>query len=355
MVIHDALYDMRLGLTGGAVALPDSGQKADGRGRMRETMTEPTRPRVSIGLPVYNGEPYVARMLDSILAQSFADFEVFISDNCSTDATAEICRAYAERDPRFHYSRTDRNIGAAPNFNRVYRQARSPYFIWACSDDFYRPGYLEKCVALLDSDRETVLCHSDTANVGPDGTPLAFDPERGVDELPYGAGAVPRPVRHLASQASPLDRFVEILKARETIYALGLIRRSALEKTSLLASFHGSDEILLMELAMQGRFRMVDEALFCRTYAASSSFFLPKEKKDSFADVNNQARKRRPAMLFTRAYLVVILRAQTLTALEKARGISAVFRKTASGLFRDGDRWVWHGAGARETQPHRSR
>src|SRR5438128_542667 len=75
-------------------------------------------PRVSIGLPVYNGERYLRLALDSLLSQTFTDFELIISDNASTDGTTEICRAYAARDARIRYSRLEHNIGGSPNFNR---------------------------------------------------------------------------------------------------------------------------------------------------------------------------------------------------------------------------------------------
>ena len=68
-------------------------------------------PLLSIGLPVYNGERFLAQALDCLLAQTFRDFEIIISDNASTDRTPEICRAYARRDPRVRYVCNQRNLG----------------------------------------------------------------------------------------------------------------------------------------------------------------------------------------------------------------------------------------------------
>ena len=92
-------------------------------------------PRVSIGLPVLNGEKYVAEALDAILAQSFLDFELIISDNASTDATPDICADYARRDARIRLHRHPSNLGAAPNFNFVFQRSRGEYFKWAAHDD----------------------------------------------------------------------------------------------------------------------------------------------------------------------------------------------------------------------------
>ncbi len=93
----------------------------------RETMA-PGAPRVSIGLPVFNGERYLARAIDSVLGQDFRDFELIICDNASTDRTAEICAAYARRDARVRYVRNPRNLGAGPNYDRCFHLARGTYF-----------------------------------------------------------------------------------------------------------------------------------------------------------------------------------------------------------------------------------
>ena len=82
-------------------------------------------PRLSIGLPVYNGERYLAEAFDCFLAQTFQDFEIIVCDNASTDRTAEICRSFAQRDPRIRYYRNEKNLGAIPNFNRVFELSRS--------------------------------------------------------------------------------------------------------------------------------------------------------------------------------------------------------------------------------------
>lgn len=100
-------------------------------------------PAVSVGLPVYNGEKYIREALDSLLTQTFIDFELIISDNCSTDKTQEICREYATKDSRIKYIIQPENIGAALNFEFVLNVAQSKYFIWAASDDFWSNNWLE--------------------------------------------------------------------------------------------------------------------------------------------------------------------------------------------------------------------
>ena len=103
-------------------------------------------PRVTIGLPVYNGEDFLESALDTLLAQTYTDFELVIADNASTDRTGEICRR-AARDARVRYHRNDENVGAMRNFNRVFELARGEYFMWAAHDDAHEPDYLRRCVS----------------------------------------------------------------------------------------------------------------------------------------------------------------------------------------------------------------
>ena len=114
-------------------------------------------PRVTVGVPVFNGESFLAETLDSLLNQTFSDFEIVISDNASTDRTEEICRAYAARDPRIRYYRSDANRGAAWNHNRVFELARGEYFKWNSADDLCAPEFLARCVAALDEDASAIM------------------------------------------------------------------------------------------------------------------------------------------------------------------------------------------------------
>jgi glycosyltransferase involved in cell wall biosynthesis len=91
---------------------------------------------VSIGMPVYNGEKYIREALDSLLSQTFTDFELIISDNASTDDTSKICQEYANRDSRIRYIRQAANIGANANFEFVLMQAIAELFMWAACDDY---------------------------------------------------------------------------------------------------------------------------------------------------------------------------------------------------------------------------
>jgi len=202
---------------------------------------------VSIGLPVYNGERYIAEAIGSILEQTFTDFELVICDNASCDATEEICRRYAEKDPRVRYHRNDRNIGAGPNFNLAFRMCSGRYFKWAAHDDLVAPEYLESCVSVLDREPDVVLCHSEVVRI---------DSEGGV--LPDYEG-----VLEGGGSRKVSERFRRLISLYHSCFEIfGVMRRDVLEETPLIASYIGSDRNLLVDLALRGRFHRVPKPLF---------------------------------------------------------------------------------------------
>src|ERR671915_430558 len=102
-------------------------------------MSGTLKPLVSIGLPVYNGANYLRKAVETILEQSYESLELIISDNASTDDTADICRDLSARDARIRVSRNAQNVGAARNYNIVFNAARGKYFKWAAHDDVLAP------------------------------------------------------------------------------------------------------------------------------------------------------------------------------------------------------------------------
>ena len=129
-----------------------------------------TAPRLTIGLPVYNGETYSPSHSMPCSARAYKDFELIISDNASTDGTADICRHYETQDSRVRYFRQPRNIGLAPNHNVVVEQARGELFKWASYDDLYARELIERCVDALDQHPDVVLAHSWSARIDGSGT-----------------------------------------------------------------------------------------------------------------------------------------------------------------------------------------
>jgi glycosyltransferase involved in cell wall biosynthesis len=255
-------------------------------------------PKLSIGLPVYNGEEFLPQALDCLLAQSFRDFEVIISDNASTDRTTQICRDYAARDGRIRYFRSELNLGALPNFNRTFELSAAPFFKWAAHDDLYDSTYLEGCMRLLAEDPTLVLAHSATAFIGDDGQPFPFDPDTGTYVDPR-TGARRRPDSPTIGD-SPIaaERFRQVLAlARWGSHMFGVIRRPALRQTQLLPSFAGSDRAMLAELTLLGRFRCIPERLFFKRFHARASWALDQRELKSFLSNEGKAYSRRARQL----------------------------------------------------------
>jgi len=205
-----------------------------------------SKPRLSIGIPVFNGEKYLNETLDSLLAQTYIDFEIIISDNASFDNTPEICKNYALRDNRIRYFRNSINKGAAYNYNRVFNLAKGQYFKWAAHDDLYSPEFLEKCIEVLDKDKSIVLCYSRAKK---------------IDE--YGRIIGSYSLIPNFSLPKPSRRFFECLCTPHAYYPIfGVIRRKILKKTNLIGKYPSSDTVLLAKLILLGKFYEIPEYLF---------------------------------------------------------------------------------------------
>ncbi len=202
-------------------------------------------PKVSIGLPVYNGENFISEAIVSILSQSFENFELIISDNASTDRTETICRAYAAQDQRVQYFRNRENIGASGNYTQVFELASGEYFKWAAHDDVCKPDFLLRCVHILDQDPTVVLCYTRTITIDEQGN--------------FGKKWAARPE---FSSPIPRRRFREVFAPTETFPIWGVIRADILRKTPLLGNYPAHDYPLLTELCLYGRFYEVPEFLF---------------------------------------------------------------------------------------------
>jgi glycosyltransferase involved in cell wall biosynthesis len=214
-------------------------------------MIASSSPRVSIGLPVYNGEAFLGQALDSLLAQSYPDFELIISDNASTDHTQEICLDYASREARITYLRNPENLGAATNYNLLVRAARGEYFKWQAADDVCAPQFLQRCIEVLDQDGETVLCYPMTTIIDENNSPVELYP----DDLHLSSPSASRRYAQFHKRFRTLEKCNSIF---------GLIRMDALRKTRLIGSFRASDMILLAELTLLGKFYELPEYMFFR-------------------------------------------------------------------------------------------
>lgn len=237
-----------------------------------DRVTAPRPPVLSVGLPVYNGEKWIAETIDSILQQSFGEFELIISDNASTDQTEAICRNIAANDTRVRYHRNRSNIGLYKNFDHVFELASGKYFKWAACSDYCLEGFFEKCVEVLDSRPDVVLVYPRTYLLfdGPDGEPCAMEYD---DNLSI-------------EDDRPSTRFREYL-SRERINNVmhGIIRVSALRQTSLMRPMPGSDISMVAELSLLGKFVEIPDRLFARRFDPETSSILMSASMAAQRDV----------------------------------------------------------------------
>jgi glycosyltransferase involved in cell wall biosynthesis len=211
----------------------------------------PSKPLVSIGMPVYNEERYIREALESLLSQSVKDFELIISDNASTDRTGEICLAYAAKDSRVRYYRMETNLGPIANFNRVIQLSNADYFFFASGHDLWHESFIARCLEILERDPSVVLCYPATRWIEPDG--------RLGDVMTGWWGTSFIDTRRMARTI----RFVTVLwGVGGYCYPIqGIMRSDTLKRTGLMRKTIGPDVLVIHELALLGAFVELPEPL----------------------------------------------------------------------------------------------
>ena len=218
-------------------------------------------PRITIGMPVFNGEATIAVAIEALLAQTFGDFELVVSDNASTDATREVVEGLALQDARVRYSRQATNIGANNNYSHLAVVARGEFLKWASASDWCAPTFLERCLARLTHDADAVLAAPRTR---------LFAGERS------SATDYPHDLEIL--DATPSGRLIHLHSAIQLNNVFnGLIRVSALRRTRLIEPYQQADTVLMGHLALLGKFLLVDEPLFYRRMEPATSTALQDE------------------------------------------------------------------------------
>lgn len=282
-------------------------------------------PLVTVGLPVYNGERFVAKSIETLLAQTFRDFKVLVSDNASTDRTGEICREWAARDPRIEYHRNATNIGMAGNYNLTFGLSRSKYFRWATADDFCAPELLEDHVKVLEGDPQIALAYSQAWFVDEDGKPY----EVWKDEL------------HLMGD-DPVERFkAVVVKIRRVHHHLGLMRAECMRRTGGIAKHVSSDVGFIAEMSLLGKFYQIDKQQFFRRLHRDSSSWATNDEKHQARRYHASNVSRIPFSRFRyHGYLLKVVQRSSLSRAQRLDLYAFLARRTAS-------EWRWLGSEVR--------
>lgn len=280
-------------------------------------------PRLSVGLPVYNGEDFLERAIASLLAQTYRDFEFIISDNASTDKTEAICRAFASRDPRVRYVRNEKNLGAMGNFNRVFELSRGELFKWAAHDDEHEPEFLARCIAALDADPDIVL---------------AYTCAREIDET--GATKGMKSARLDGDNRRVARRFGEFVRRGYPCTAcFGVVRSDVLRRTRGFANYADCDRVLIAEIGLEGRIVELEEPLFVHREHRKRSVwqFTSRQTRSAWFDPAMAGHPTFPYTKQFRGYLGAIRRAplSTVERLQCAGVMARWVVNNLDGLWED--------------------
>ena len=203
-------------------------------------------PKVSLGLPVYNGERYLQNALTRLLEQDFEDFELIVCDNASTDGTQEICRFFAQKDARIRYFRNQANIGLAANHNRTFELSRGKFFKWGAHDDDYPRAMLGRFVSVMEASRSPVsVVYSLCEYIDEFGNVQGVDSDGVNSNDPWPHKRLAHLLWHVHMYNSPF----------------GLIRSDMMRKTRLHGLYPMADHVLMAELAILGIFVEIPEPL----------------------------------------------------------------------------------------------
>jgi len=218
-------------------------------------LNKKNNPKVSIGLPVYNGEKFIHKRIESILSQTLHNFELIISDNASTDKTSLICKEFASKDNRIRYFRQERNMGMVWNFNFVLDKAKCDYFVWAGVDDVWLPEFLEENIKVLENDKRVV---GSVSKIKYFGKKFYSEPDKFLKKMKcVSYDDCPKP-------ASYEDRVRFYLFFRsENIY--GVYRVKELKKSWIHRPMGGMDKAIILSILKYGEINIIDKVLMGRS------------------------------------------------------------------------------------------
>lgn len=228
---------------------------------MGESLERSRDPLVTVGLAVYNGERFLAESLDAILNQHYENFVVIISDNASTDGSAEICQRYARADSRVTYFRNASNVGMPANYNLLFSRCSTKYFRWATADDLVSQDMLESAVDTMESNDSLALCYSQAHFIDASGRVTG----QWSDRL------------HLM-QDDPVERFDCVVRNISRVHHhLGLMRTDLVRSTMLLKEHPSSDKGFVAEMSLRGKFSQIPKFQFFRRMHEDSSSWKPTD------------------------------------------------------------------------------
>ena len=220
-------------------------------------------PKISIGLPVYNGENFLRRRLDSLLSQTYSNFEIIISDNASTDATQKICQEYSSKDPRIKYIRQKVNMGASWNWDFVLEQANCDFFVWAMVDDVMLPDFLEKNMKILSTNKNLVASAGKIKPFGKITKELESNPNDSFFANIWKKIRLRFRDNEFDSLYGNYEKKVRLYLKKDKLgtFTFAIFRTNELRRSSVKESFVGADKTTLLNVLKFGDVHVIDEIM----------------------------------------------------------------------------------------------
>jgi glycosyltransferase involved in cell wall biosynthesis len=270
------------------------------------------KPLVTIGIPVFNGEEFVEDAVRSAMGQTFRDLEIVISDNASTDSTADILERLAAEDPRIRIFRNATNLGAAPNYNRCFEEGRGTFFKWLAHDDRMKPSFVKAAVDALTDNPRAVLVNATTEYID----------EKGVCFSSYDSEL------RRASGDDAVERFAAmVIRSHSCVDFFGLARRDRMEGSLLHGPFHGADRAYLAQMALRGPLLQIRDPLI-EMREHSRRYTRMKQKlrdRESWHDARAKRGWHLPTVRLYREYLAMVA-AEDLSRAERLRCYTVLAR-----------------------------
>ena len=215
-----------------------------------------SNPKISIGIPVYNGEKFIRKCIESVLQQTYKNFELIISDNASTDSTSKICEEFLRKDNRITFVRQNKNMGQNWNFNFLLEKANEEYFVWVAADTIILPEFIEKNIAVLESQDKTVGCIS---KIKIDHTYV--DKFKTEKKILKKVGLVYRPFDTLPITGNYMERIRKYLKHFPWEMFYSVYRTEALRESFVHDFFIGHDAGFVLNVLKHGEIQVVNQFL----------------------------------------------------------------------------------------------
>ena len=244
-----------------------------------------SKPLLTIGLPVFNGEKFLEQRIKSILSQTFENFQLIISDNASTDSTSEICLKYSKSDNRIRYTRQKENIGLWSNFYFLLEQANTKYFVWAAVDDIWEKKFLQKNISILESNKNVICCISKFKSYKVENDLKSNSIDLKFRNLQKKILYSVRSYNTYEFSGSYEKKVKKMLKKSGYLIFYSVFRTDILKKSCVHESFVGLDAAFALNVLKYGDASVIDEPLvqrFTEGISTKGSISLAKQFNKSF-------------------------------------------------------------------------